>query len=86
MWHISGGIAGSLVETHPFKSFAPVRNKAAVLSKIYWGGADGDNDPNLWENVIDIGEVNVGLRKLSHGITLIATPPPNESAGTYPRK
>ena len=78
------GIAGSLVETHPFKSFAPVRNKAAVLSKIYWGGADGGNDPNLWENVIDIGEVNVGLRKLSHGITLIATPPPNESAGTYP--
>ena len=37
----------------------------------------------LWENVIEVGEVNVGLRKLTNGVTVIATPPPNESAGSF---
>ncbi len=78
------GIVDSLVSTHPYKGFAPVRSKPATATKIYWGGSDGGKDPNAWENVIDVGEVSLGLRKLSGGVTLIATPPPNQDAGTYP--
>ena len=78
------GIENSLVATHPHRDVEPVKSKSAVNAKFYWGGADGGEDPTLWENVIEVGEVSVGLRKLSSGINLIAAPPPNQSAGTYP--
>ena len=57
----------SLVQTHPFKNFPPVRSKPAAITKIYWGGADGGKDPSLWENVIETNE-SVGLRKLTDGV------------------
>ena len=78
------GIESTLVNTHPFKDFAPVKSKPAAISKIYWGGADGGEDPALWENVIEIDEVSLGLRKISNEVTLIAAPAPNQSGGTYP--
>jgi hypothetical protein len=73
------GISEYLVGSHPYKSFPPVRSKPAALTKIYWGGADGGEDPTLWENVEDVGEVSVGLRKLSGSVSLVATPPPNQA-------
>ena len=39
------GVEDSLVQTHPFKNFPPVRSKPAAITKIYWGGADGAKTP-----------------------------------------
>ena len=72
----------SLVSTHPFQGF-PERSKPAAITKIYWGGSDGGKDASIWENVLETGEVSVGLRKLSDGVNLISTPAPNQSGGTY---
>ena len=79
-WSLQGNLVGS----HPYKSTPPIPSRPSALAKIYWGGADGGDDATLWENVIDVGEVSVGLRKLTSGVTVVATPPPNESGGSFP--
>ena len=56
-----------LKNNHPYKSSAPRRSTPSAQTKIYWGGTDGGEDPTLWENVIDVGEVYVGLRRLEKG-------------------
>ena len=77
------GIQSSLVGSHPYRNTAPSRSKSAAITKIYWGGTDGEVDPSLWDNVIDVGEVGVGLRKLSEGVTVLAEPLPNQSGSVY---
>ena len=77
------GIQSSLVGSHPYRNFAPSRAENISSTKIYWGGSDGGVDPSLWDNVIDVGEISVGLRKLSSGVTVLAEPLPNESGGVY---
>jgi hypothetical protein len=54
------------------------------MTKIFWGGTDGGTDPSLWDNEIDIGEIGVGLRKLTNGVTVLSEPLPNQSGTTYP--
>ena len=57
-----------------------------LLRQNILGGTDGGEDPTLWENVIDVGEVYVGLRRLEKGISVLAAPKPNDSGGTYSNK
>ena len=77
------GIQSSLVGSHPYRITAPSRSKSAAVTKIYWGGTDGGVDPSLWDNVIDVGEVGVGLRKLSDDVAVLAEPLPNQSGASY---
>ncbi|NCV19772.1 MAG: hypothetical protein EBW42_13660, partial [Rhodobacterales bacterium] len=77
------GTVATLNNNHPYKKFAPLRSTPSAQTKIYWGGTDGGEDPTLWENVIDVGEVYVGLRRLEKGISVLAAPKPNDSGGTY---
>ena len=77
------GTVSTLLNSHPYKKFAPLRSTPSAQAKIYWGGTDGGQDPTLWENVIDVGEVFVGLRKLEKGVTVLAAPKPNNMGGTY---
>ena len=54
------GTVATLVNSHPYKSFSPIRSSPAANAKIYWGATDGGEDPDLWENEIDVGEVLCG--------------------------
>ena len=80
------GTVGTLLNAHPYKSFAPIRSSPSANAKIYWGATDGGKDPDLWENEIDVGEVFVGLRKLEKDVTVIAAPKPNNAGGTIPEQ
>ena len=58
------GTVATLVNSHPYKNFTPIRSTPSAQAKIYWGGTDGGENPSLWENEIDIGEVYVGFASL----------------------
>ena len=77
------GTVATLVNSHPYKNFTPIRSTPSAQAKIYWGGTDGGENPSLWENEINIGEVYVGLRKLENEVTVLAAPKPNNAGGTY---
>ena len=57
--------------------------KCSICSDKNILGGDRWVNPTLWENVIDVGEVYVGLRRLEKGISVLAAPKPNDSGGTY---
>ena len=61
------GTDASLPGTHPYKSTPPVRSRPTAQTKIFWGGTDGGGNPAAWDNVIDTGEVYVGLPSLPRG-------------------
>ena len=70
---------------HPYKQKSPNRAKNVSSTKIFWGGTDGGEDTSLWDNEIDVGEVGVGLRKLTSGVTVLAEPLPNQSGSFSPQ-
>ena len=59
------GLDSRLAGTHPYRYKSPTRAKNVSSTKIFWGGTDGGTDTSLWDNEIDVGEVGVGLRKLT---------------------
>ena len=77
------GTVSTLNSSHLYKKFAPLRSTPSAQTKVYWGGTDGGKDSSLWENVIDVGEVYVGLRRLEKGVSVLAAPKPNDAGGTY---
>ena len=77
------GLATSLAGSHPYRFKSPNRAKDVASTKIFWGGTDGGTDPSLWDNEVDVGEVGVGLRKLTEGVTVLAEPLPNQSGAVY---
>ena len=77
------GVVSNLSPSHRYFEYPPPRSVSSANAKIYWGSTDGGEDPGMWENVIDAGEVFVGLRKLEKGMSVVANPDPDQS-GTYP--
>ena len=77
------GLSSTLTGTHPYRHKSPTRAKNVSSTKIFWGGMDGGTDPSLWDNEVDVGEVGVGLRKLTSGVSVLAEPQPNQSGSVY---
>ena len=51
------GTVATLVNSHPYKSFSPIRSSPAANAQDLLGATDGGEDPDLWENEIDGGSL-----------------------------
>ena len=41
------GTVATLVNSHPYKNFTPIKSTPSTQAKIYWGGTDGGKIKSL---------------------------------------